>query len=160
LIAAHKRLWGDAVGDDAAAVSSAERRLGIALPRVLGVAYRETSLRHSAMLHLRNLDELTIEDCILIFADEQQQCWSWGIAVTRLSEDDPPLLANPFVADPSVGAELRAKQRPVWKDDGCTLTDFLRFFSLTNRPFEEPYLQQCNYDASRLEGSDWQRHVV
>lgn len=81
---------------------------------------------------------------VTVFAREQQGCWSWGIRVDHVGEKNPQLVANPY------GKGV---------DDGCSLEEFLRFFSLANRPYEPPFIDQSAYDHQLLNGQ-WQMHEV
>jgi hypothetical protein len=64
----YRKLWGQAEGDAEAAVASAEKRLGIRLPEMLKAVYLNTSLRDSQMLHLAELNKVSVKDGVLVFA--------------------------------------------------------------------------------------------
>jgi hypothetical protein len=96
------------------------------------------------MLHLAELKDVALEDGVLVFARDQQACWSWGIPIGRLADGDPALVANPF---------------GTWQDDDCTLEGFLRFYALSNRPYEPPFIDQSSYDQKLLTG-DWRTYEV
>lgn len=75
-------------------VVATERRLGVLLPSAL----RELYLRTGASTALHNshntivpLDQMEFAGDHLIFYEENQGVVSWGIARSRLSEDDPPV---------------------------------------------------------------------
>src|SRR5262249_32565516 len=117
----HRRLWGDHVGDSEAKVISAEGKLCVSLPGLLRDVYLCTALRRSQMIHLCPIDDLLVRDGMLVIAAEQQGCWAWGVPLDHLSDENP---------------ELCADLQGTWKQDGCSLLDFLSFYSLMNRPYE------------------------
>jgi hypothetical protein len=140
----YRRLWRTKGGDDEKSIANVEKRLDVRLPELLRAVYLSTSLRDSQMLHLAELDEIKKEGGVLVFASEQQACWSWGIPLDNVSRSNPVLVANP-------GGR--------WEDDNCTLEDFLRFYVLTNRPYEPPFIDQGGYDEKRLNGA-WKKYEV
>jgi hypothetical protein len=86
------------IGADAAipadAVVAAEHRLGFALPGALRELYLRTGSSeaiHASHNTIVPLDRLDFADDHLIFYEENQGVVSWGIARTRVSEDDPPV---------------------------------------------------------------------
>jgi hypothetical protein len=143
-LAWYRNLWETSGGDNEKAIAKAEKRLGIKLPELLRAVYLNTSMRDSQMMHLADLEEVSLEGGVLVFAREQQASWSWGIPIGRLAEDDPQLVANPFGR---------------WEDDGCSLEEYLRFFALTNRPYEPPFIDQSSYEQKLLTGP-WKEHTV
>jgi hypothetical protein len=140
----YRELWPASGGDSEEAIRVADKRLGLALPALLRGVYRHTSLRRSEMLHLRPLQELEVEGGVLVFADDQQATYFWGIPLRRLSEANPALVA---------GAGEH------WQEEGCALEEFLRFFALFNRPYERPFIDQSSYDQRLLKAS-WKTFEV
>lgn len=86
---------GDGLSGDQ--IAAAECRLGVGLPRALHEAYGFTG-RPSDLIAYQNplLDpsRLHFEDDgeVLVCRIENQGCWAWGIAVSDLGQDDPPVL--------------------------------------------------------------------
>ena len=134
----HHKLWVSTVGDQESAVIGLETRLDCKLPDLLRGVYLNTSMRDSQMLHLAELGQVALKDGVLVFAREQQGCWSWGIRAEQVGEKDPQLVADPYGK---------------WVDDGCSLEEFLRFFSLANRPYEPPFIDQSAYETGSSMGS-------
>jgi hypothetical protein len=130
----YRRLWADSGGDTDAELAAAEARLAVRLPPLLRDVYLKTSLRRSQMLHLRPIAEVEVRNGVLVFGLEQQGCLEWGIAVTGGTADSDRVLV-----------ELEKE----WKEEGCSLDEFLRFFILTNRPYEPPSCE-VDIDPSRL----------
>ena len=143
-LAWYQNLWVSTVGDQESAVTGLENRLDCKLPDLLRGVYLFTSMRDSQMLHLAELPQVSLKNGVLVFAREQQSCWSWGIRVDQLGEKNPQLVADP---------------NGKWVDDGCSLEEFLRFYSLANRPYEPPFIDQSAYDDQLLNGQ-WKRHEV
>lgn len=137
-------LWGTGAADDERTIAAVEQRLGVTLPPLLRAVYLHTSLRDSQMLHLSELSELELRDGALVFARDQQACWYWGVPVDRLQHEDPALVADPAGR---------------WEDDRCTLDGFLRYYLLTNRPYEPPFIDQSSYEDHLLVGP-WKKLVV
>jgi len=140
----YRKLWNVEDVDGKGAVAAAERELGVSLPPLLRDVYLSTSLRGSQMIHLKELGELEVQDDVLVFATEQQGCFSWGIELDQLTRKNLALVADP---------------RGEWQDDGCSLEDFLRYFALVNRPYEAPSVSQVGFDERLLKKS-WVQHEV
>ena len=91
-------LFGEVEPDDGyseAAVSEVAQRLGFRLPTLLRTVYLRTGRRddfHQAQNRLRELNELTVENRVLVFLDENQGSAFWGVPVEALAEEDPPVL--------------------------------------------------------------------
>jgi len=125
VLAFHRRFWAPAGGDSEAAIAAAEQRLGAPLPGMLRAFYAATSLRHSQQIHLLTLPELHVADGRIVFASEQQDAFGWSV---------PPSPHDPELAP------------------GFLLSDWLRFFTLINRPFEPPYAHDCVAGRPELPG--------
>ncbi|NWF30706.1 SMI1/KNR4 family protein [Streptomyces sp. PKU-EA00015] len=95
-----------------AELAAAEERLGLRLPAALREAYallgRRTDLtgNHDT---LRSPAELYVDEAgeALVFRDENQGAARWGILLTDLAQEDPPVRMRPDLAD---------KSREKWED--------------------------------------------
>ena len=136
----HQRLWPAGNGDPGDHLEANEERLGVRLPALLRAIYLYTALRESSQMHLRHIEDVHIDrHDVLVFAREQQACWSWGVRVAHLADESPAVVTN---------------QSGSWKAQGCSLEEFLHVFALINRPGEPPAIVQAGYDEAKLTG-DW-----
>ncbi|MCX4785017.1 SMI1/KNR4 family protein [Streptomyces sp. NBC_01221] len=84
----------------------AQARLGLPLPAALREAYqllgRRTDLTDNQDTLLAPQDLSLDEDRgVLVFRVENQSCAYWGIRVTDLDQDDPPVVARPALTRPA-----------------------------------------------------------
>lgn len=119
----HHRFWADEVGDSEEVLARREGELGLRLPGVLRRFYEGCGLRLSQQVHLEPLERVRVDGPMLVFAHEQQGCFEWALRLEDASHDDPELFAN------AAGA---------WSSEVARVSDWLRFFSLCNRPYEAP----------------------
>lgn len=99
-------------------IDAAGQRLGLVLPRALQVLYRRTG--RSVSLHQSNdvlvlPRDLVIEDGHLIFYNENQRVCRWGIAVSSLVLDDPP-----------VHTSYLGTSGEQWMLEAASVTEFIR----------------------------------
>ena len=109
---------------------------------VLRELYANTQLRESELMRLCTLDQLSVRDGVLAFMRDQQDCLYLGILLTSLDED------------PAIFADTRG----AWTDDGCTLSELLELFSLTNRP----YVSRCRELDTDIHTppAGWRTHAI
>ncbi len=67
-------------------------------------------------------DELTVEDGHLLFLEDEEERWVWGVDVDSLDVPDP-LIAR------------RSSNSGMWNDEGATVSEFV--FDLLEFSFEE-----------------------
>jgi hypothetical protein len=97
---------GDSDGSSEAELTAAEERLGLRLPAALREAYALFGGREDLTSNhdtLRTPAELEVDETgeALVFRDENQGAARWGILLTDLSHDDPPVRIRPDLADKS-----------------------------------------------------------
>jgi hypothetical protein len=107
---------GDALGDgdgwSETDLAAAEERLGLRLPAALREAYALLGRREDLTGNhdtLRAPAELEVDETgeALVFRDENQGTARWGIPLTDLAQEDPPVRMRPDLADES---------REAWED--------------------------------------------
>jgi len=77
-----------------ATISEAEKRLGLTLPHVLREFYVLAGTRKDINETYNRLlapEDLLIDDNALVFYEENQAACVWSVAVSNLSEVDPPV---------------------------------------------------------------------
>lgn len=75
------------------------------------------------MLHLKQLDELTLHNEMLVFASEHQGTHDYAIPQVELNSPAPSVFQD------SGGS---------WEPEGCSLVDFLRCYVALNRVYDAP----------------------
>ncbi|MEU0628159.1 SMI1/KNR4 family protein [Streptomyces sp. NPDC005989] len=95
-------------GHAPADLDAAQARLGLPLPAALREAYQLLGLRSDLTDNQDSL--LAPEDLyldadrgVLVFRVENQSCAYWGIRVTDLDQDDPPVVVRADLVRPTVG---------------------------------------------------------
>ena len=113
--------WREHDGYDGRELTAAEHRLRMRIPELLTQFYRSWG-RRSDMVRSRETllgpDSLTIESGALIFAEENQAIYQWGIPCERIEEEDPPVS---YAWWPHDG------QACVWQPSHAHLSDFLDY---------------------------------
>lgn len=108
---------GDGFSDDE--VASAERRLGLRLPRLLREFYllagKRTDLNH-AHDQLVHPNELRIEDEKLVFYVENQAVCVWGVRAGDIDVADPPVVR---------GDSMAGSEQWVWEPQFERFSSFL-----------------------------------
>jgi len=88
------RPLGKSAGFLEATISEAEKRLGLTLPHVLREFYVLAGTRKDINETYNRLlapEDLLIDDNALVFYEENQAACVWSVAVSNLSEVDPPV---------------------------------------------------------------------
>ncbi|MFD0857252.1 SMI1/KNR4 family protein [Actinomadura adrarensis] len=103
----------DGDGNTAEEVAAVEERLGLRLPASLVSFYRLLGRRNDLTSNqdpLVPLSSLTVQDGVLVYRVEDQACARWGIRVSDLGSDDPPVVCGgdhswfPFLGSFSLAA--------------------------------------------------------
>ena len=108
---------GKSDGFSEAAISEAEQRLGLKLPRLLHEFYLLTGTRediNGTYNRLLDPEDLFIDSDTLVFYEENQAICVWGVALGNLNEENPPVVRKDST-----------DEAPVWEADFDHLSQFL-----------------------------------
>ena len=96
-------------------LSTAATRLGLALPPVVADFYRLAGAAPELQEHnrLRDPEALTVEDCYLVFMEENQRVVDWGLRLPVGGE-----------ADPEVWQRVNGDE-PEWHAEGMPFSEFI-----------------------------------
>ncbi len=100
---------GKSDGFSEAAISGAEQRLGLKLPRLLREFYLLTGERediNGVHNRLLNPEDLFAESDALVFYEENQAACVWGVALGSFGEEDPPVVRKDSTVTPTWDAEF------------------------------------------------------
>lgn len=150
--------WSEHDGYDRHALAVAQHRLGMHIPEVLTQFYYSWGRRRDMTRFretLLDLDSLTVQSGALVFAEENQAVYQWGIPCERLEEADPPVS---YALWPQDGQER------LWQPSHAHLSDFLDYLTyghalsggsphggVARERVDEPYLHAIQPDWIAIE---------